>query len=167
MTYIDRIAGKTIIKFTESDPVLLSVDAVVEEQDTHMLLGKAPVISSVVTGFPQLVKKMQNQAPEIPGTVIVRKTKPKRFIAIVYDIDNKPICRREWLETAIRNILIQCWKYKIVTLGMPMLGTSYGRIDGPAMIKILEKVLLKNRQEYPRKILIYKIQDDIDTVEVR
>lgn len=167
MTYVDRIAGKTIIKFTESDPALLTLDAVVEEQDTHMLLGKSPVISSVETGFPQLVKKMQNQAPEIPGTVIVRKTKPKRFIAIVYDIDNKPICRREWLESAIRNIFIQCWKYKIVTLGMPLLGTSYGRLDGPTMIEILENVLFNNRQEYPRKILIYKIQEDTDTVEVR
>lgn len=167
MPYIDRIAGKTIIKFTESDPALLTVDAVVEEQDTHMLLGKSPVISSVVTGFPQLVKKMQNQAPEIPGTVIVRKTKPRRFIAIVYNIDHKPICCEEWLETAIRNIFVQCWKYKIATLGMPLLGISYGRIDEPTTIDILEKVLFNNRQEYPRKILIYKFQDDIDTVEVR
>jgi hypothetical protein len=157
MVYLDRIAGKTIIKFTECDPALLTVDAVVEEQDTHLLLGKAPVISNVVTGFPQLVKKMQHQVPEIPGTVIVKKTKPIRFIAIIYDIDNSNICHQEWLETALKNIFIQCWKYKIAALAMPLLGTSYGRIDGPLMIKILEQSLFIKRREYPRRIFIYRI----------
>lgn len=157
MAHLDRIAGKTIIKFTETDPALLSVDAVVEEQDTHLLLGKSPVITSVVSGFPQLVRKMQRQAPEIPGTVIVRKTMPKRFITIVYDIDNTNICCREWLETALKNIFAQCWKYKISILAMPLLGTSYGRIDEPTMINILEQSLFMDRQEYPRKILIYRI----------
>lgn len=157
MVYLDRIAGKTIIKFTETDPALLSVDAVVEEQDTHLLLGKAPVITSVVSGFPQLVRKMQRQVPEIPGTVIVKKTMPKRFITIVYDIDNTTICRREWLETALKNIFIQCVKYKVANLAMPLLGTSYGRIGGPTMINILEQSLFMNIQEYPRKILIYRI----------
>jgi len=157
MAFLDRIAGKTIIKFTESDPALLMVDAVVEEQDTHLLLGKSPVISNVVTGFPQLLKKLQDQLPEIPGTVIVKKTKPKRFIAIIYDVDNTNICRKEWLETALKNIFIQCSKYKITTLAMPLLGTSYGRIDGPMMIDILEQALFLNPREYPRKILIYRL----------
>ena len=157
MAYVDRIAGKTIIKFTDSDPALLMVDAVVEEQDTHMLLGKSPVISNVVTGFPRLLKKMQDQVPEIPGTVIVKKTKPKRFITIIYDVDNTDICCREWLEMALKNIFIQCWKYKVMTLAMPLLGTSYGRIDGPMMINILEQSLYQNPQAYPRKILIYRI----------
>lgn len=157
MVHLDRIAGKTIIKFTECDPALLSMDAVVEEQDTHLLLGKSPVISTVVTGFPQLVKKMQQQVAETPGSVIVKNTKPKRFIAIVYDIDNATICRREWLESALKNIFIQCCKYKIMTLAMPLLGTCYGRIDEPMMIKILEQYLFINSQEYPRKVLIYRI----------
>ena len=157
MTYLDRIAGKTIIKFTGSDPALLSVDAVVEEQDTHLLLGKSPVISSVTTGFPQLVKKMQHQVPEFPGTVIVKKTRPTRLIAIVYDIDSATICCQEWLETALKNIFIQCWKYKITTLAMPLLGTAYGRIDASMMIKLLEQSLFIHQQEYPRKILIYSI----------
>lgn len=157
MAYLDRIAGTTIIRFTESDPARLTVDAVVEEQDTHLLLGKSPVISNVVTGVPQLLKKMQDQVPEIPGTVIVKKTKPKRFITIIYDVDNSTICCKEWLETALNNIFIQCWKYKVTTLAMPLLGTSYGRIDGSMMLNILEQSLLINRQEYPRKILIYRI----------
>ena len=115
------------------------------------------MISNVVTGFPQLVKKMQHQVPEIPGTVIVKKTRPARFIAIVYDIDNATICRQEWLETALKNIFTQCWKYKITTLAMPLLGTSYGRIDAPMMLNILEQSLFINQQEFPRKILIYSI----------
>ena len=157
MEHLDRIAGTTIIKFTETDPALLCVDAVVEEQDTHLLLGKSPVITSVVSGFPQLVRNMQRQVPELPGSVIVKKTTPKRFIAIVYDIDNTSMCRREWLQSALQNIFTQCRKFKVATLAMPLLGTSYGRIDAPAMLDLLEQALFMNRGQYPRKILIYRI----------
>ena len=155
---IDRIAGSTIIKFTECDPALLRVDALVEEQDTHLLLGKAPVIMDSITSFPQLVRKMEQQVAERPGTVIVhRTTMPKRFIAIVYDIDSKPICREVWLEEALKNILGHCRKLRIETLAMPLIGTSYGRLDEHTMITLLEKLLIEHRQDYPHKILIYNL----------
>ena len=154
---IDRIAGATVIKFTECDPALLRVDAVVEEQDTHMLLGKSPVIMNSVTSFTQLVRKMEQQLAEVPGTVIVRQSSPKRFITIVYDIDSKPICREEWLELALKNIFEQCRKFEITTLAMPLIGTSYGRIDAHSMIALLEQQLLRYRPDYPRKILIYNL----------
>ncbi len=158
MLNVDRIAGATIIRFTDTDPALLQVDAVVEEEDTHLLLGKSPVIRDSISSFSQLVRKMEHQVPEVPGTVIVRQTTPKRFITIVYDIESKPICREEWLLEAFKNILHQCSKYKIVTLAMPLIGTSYGRINEQKMITLLEKQLMETRQQYPRKILIYNLQ---------
>lgn len=155
---IDRIAGATIIKFTDSDPALLQVDAVVEEQDTQLLLGKSPVIMDSITSFTQLVRKMEQQAAEEPGTVIVKRTRPIRFITIVYDIDSKPICREEWLEQALKNILEQCRKFEVRSLAMPLIGTSYGRIDEQTMIILLEKLLIEYREDYPRKIFIYKLE---------
>ena len=48
---LDYIAGSTIIRFTETDPTLLRVDAVVEEQNTCLLLGKSPIIMDTIESF--------------------------------------------------------------------------------------------------------------------
>jgi len=59
LTQLDYIAGNTIIQFTETDPALLQVDAIVEEQDTCLLLGKSPIIMDTIESFPALVKKRE------------------------------------------------------------------------------------------------------------
>ncbi len=103
---LDWIAGNTIIQFTLTDPAMLVVDAVVEEQDTNFLLGKSPVILHSVESFPDMIKKMEQQTRELPGNLIVRaKSKPKRFIAIIYDVDHNPICTTDWIEEAFCDIL--------------------------------------------------------------
>jgi len=97
-TQLDRIAGNTIIQFTDTDPALLMVDAVVEEQDTNLLLGKTPVIMDTIESFPALVKKMEQQIREIPGNVIVKQSIPRRLIAIVYDVDHTSISKKTWIK---------------------------------------------------------------------
>lgn len=59
LTQLDYITGNAIIQFTETDPTLLQVDAIVEEQDTNLILGKLPVIMDTIKSFPALVKKME------------------------------------------------------------------------------------------------------------
>jgi hypothetical protein len=130
------------IEYRNSDQGLPDyIDAFVEEQDTCLVLGKSPVIRTVDDHIPALVKKMEQQKPRTPGEVIVRHTDPKRFIAIIYDIDHKPLCRKEWIETALQNILLQCEISKIHTLAMPLLGMAYGRIDKKIIGDIIQSVL--------------------------
>ena len=156
-TLLDYIAGNTIIRFTNTDPALLKVDAVVEEQDTNLMLGKAPVIMDTIESFPALVRKMEQQMLEVPGNVIVKKSLPRRFIAIVYDIEQTPISRKSWMVKALQNILLQCDTHKIKVLAMPLLGTSYGNLKEEVVIKMLQDLLFNNRQHYLKKILIYKL----------
>ncbi len=157
-TQLDRIAGNTIIQFTDTDPALLMVDAVVEEQDTNLLLGKTPVIMDTIESFPALVKKMEQQIREIPGNVIVKQSIPRRLIAIVYDVDHTSISKKTWIKKALQNILTQCDKDKIKTLAMPLLGTSYGKLKEETIIQLLQDLLVKNRQQYLKKIFIYQNQ---------
>ena len=158
ITYMDRIAGNTIIQFTDIDPALLEVDAVVEEQDTNLLMGNPPVIKMSVESFSSLVKKMEMQSPVMPGTITVKQSIPKRFIAVVYDIEHNPISLQAWIEEALMNILIKCNKHKVTTLAMPLLGTAYGSFKEQEIIDLLQTSLIENRHQYPRKILIYKLQ---------
>ena len=153
---LDHIAGNTIIQFTETDPALLNVDAVVEEQDTSLILGKSPVILETIESFPALVKNMEQQPREIVGNVLVKQSIPKRFIAIVYDVEHTPIGMKIWIEEAIQNILAQCDKHKIKILAMPLLGTSYGKLEEEIVIQLLQDSLLQNRQQTLKKILIYR-----------
>jgi len=154
LTQLDHIAGNTIIQFTETDPALLNVDAVVEEQDTNLILGKSPVILETIENFPTLVKKMEQQTQEIVGNVLVKQSIPIRFIAIVYDVEHTPIGKKIWIEDAIQNILAQCDKYRIKTLAMPLLGTSYGKLKEESIIQLLQDSLIQNRQQTLKKILI-------------
>ena len=153
---LDRITGSTIIRFTETDPALLEVDVVVEEQDTNLVLGKSPVIMDTIESFPALVKKMEQQIHEIPGNVIVKQSIPIRLVAIVYDVEHTPICKESWIEEALQNILMQCDKYKIKTLAMPLLGTSYGKLREETTMQLLQDSLIQNRKQTLKKILIYK-----------
>jgi len=154
LTQLDHIAGNTIIQFTETDPALLNVDTVVEEQDTNLILGKSPVILETIENFPTLVKKMEQQTQEIVGNVLVKQSIPIRFIAIVYDVEHTPIGKKIWIEDAIQNILAQCDKYRIKTLAMPLLGTSYGKLKEESIIQLLQDSLIQNRQQTLKKILI-------------
>lgn len=156
LTQLDHIAGNTIIQFTETDPALLNVDAVVEEQDTNLILGKSPVIMETIESFPAQVKKMEQQTREIVGNVLVKQSIPIRFIAIVYDIEQTPIGKKIWIEEALQNILAQCDKYKIKTLAMPLLGTSHGKLEEESIIRLLQDSLIQNRQQTLKKILIYQ-----------
>lgn len=156
LTQLDHIAGNTIIQFTETDPALLNVDTVVEEQDTNLILGKSPVILETIENFPTLVKKMEQQTQEIVGNVLVKQSIPIRFIAIVYDVEHTPIGKKIWIEDAIQNILAQCDKYRIKTLAMPLLGTSYGKLKEESIIQLLQDSLIQNRQQTLKKILIYR-----------
>ncbi len=155
-TQLDYIAGSTIIRFTETDPALLQVDVVVEEQDTNLILGKSPVIMDTIESFPALVKKMEHQIHEIPGNVIVKQSIPKRLVAIVYDVEHTPICEESWIAEALQNILMQCDKYKVKTLAMPLLGTSYGKLKEETTMQLLQDSLIQNRKQTLKKILIYK-----------
>jgi hypothetical protein len=158
--HLDRIAGNTIIQFTDVNPAKLKVDAVVEEQDTDLSLGKAAVIMETVESFTTMVEQMEQQIQKIPGSVIVKKSKPKRLIAIVYDINHTPICEEAWVKEVIQKIFSECYKLKIKVIAMPLLGTTHGQLMDETIIQLLQDILLKNRHHNPKKIFIYEKKKD-------
>ena len=154
---LDHVVGNTIIRFVEDDPATLEVDAVVEEQDTHHLLGQSPVVKVVIESFPALITKMEEQIPEEPGNIIVKLAQPMLLIAIVYDVEKNPIVQEDWIEKAVLNILAYCEKNRIKTLAMPLLGAAYSGIHQQKTFEILQNSLMKNRNRYPGKILVYEL----------
>jgi hypothetical protein len=144
--------GSIEITVTPTENPPFSVDAVVEEQDTSLVLGTRPVIRGTRESYGLLVKKMIRQQPLAMSEIIVKKGYPLRFTAIVYDIEKKPVCREEWVKTALKNILNQCEKHKVKNLSMPLLGTSHGKIGKEQSLNLLKSILLTCNPVYPEKI---------------
>lgn len=142
-----------MIRFLPSDKPLPETDAVVEEQDTYLLLGITAEINDTTESFTSLVSRMEKQKPLVPGSILIRNEKPERLIAIIYDIDQKPICRNEWIATALQKILDECEQAKIHSLLMPVLGETHGDITRDQFRDLLDTALTSDRNpDYPGKI---------------
>ena len=142
-----------IIKFMAATE-LPDTDAVVAEQDTNLLLGLSPVIHAPTETYRTLVREMQDQKPLTPGEVLIRDETPLRLTAIVYAIEQKPVCREQWITVALNNVLGLCVKHKIKSLAMPPLGCTHGGIEAETFMEILESVLSGHQAAFPQKIWI-------------
>ena len=130
------------------------VDAIVEEQDTNLLLDTKQVIRDTRESYRLLVNKMARQKPLGPGQVIFKNTQPARLIAILYDLEHSPVCSDKYITTAFNNILDILNKYKLISVAMPLLGSTYGKIPEQVFIKLLQESLTIRDQVYPGKIVL-------------
>ena len=84
------------------------IKAIVEEQDTSLVLGETDEIrdqSEKPTWY--LANIMEAQSVLSPGHVIIRDTRPLRLQAIVHDLDQDPICKEAWISQALQQITAQ------------------------------------------------------------
>lgn len=120
------------------------IQAIVEEQDTSLVLGETDEIRD--TGEKPawyLANLMETKTLLSPGHVIIRGTKPFRLQAIVHDLDQEPICREPWIILALEQIIDNTEKRKISSLQMPLLGTRYGGIEIRQFLDLLLKKIAK------------------------
>lgn len=133
-------------------------DAIVEEQDTNLLTGLKPEIKDTVESYPSLVGKMQRQEPLLPGQVLIKHETPIRLVAIIYDIEQKTVCREEWIVTALQNILAECNALEIQTLVLPVLGEAHGNITPDRFRQIMEMLVPETGPAYPVRICLLSRQ---------
>lgn len=105
------------------------VDAIVEEQDTALVLG-APGFVDSSDSKPAwfLANKLESQTLYEPGSVLQRGQHPQRLLAIVHDLDRDPSCKSEWLAKALDNIFQITLKNKFHSLRLPLLGCQHGKL---------------------------------------
>jgi len=121
------------------------VDAIVEEQDTSLVLGESNEIkdpgNKPVWYF---ANKLQSYAALTPGEIIVRKSRPLRIQAIVHDLDQEPTCREHWIQQTIEKIFTVTDTHNIHAMQMPMLGTRYSDVEITWFLQlVLETIALQ------------------------
>jgi len=135
----------------------VQVDAIVEEQDTHLLLGPVYPMESPRESYTDLIKQAVRQQPRPAGTVwVVTHIRPARMLAVVHDLDAKPACRDKWVECAYIQTCaaIQAYGFRIVAL--PLLGTVHGRIDPARSMTLLERAVNRTSFMNLEKLLIIR-----------
>lgn len=121
-----------------------SYQAIVEEQDTHLLLQQQDFLSDPGKPAWYLANILEGEKSQFLGEVLVRGKMPSRLLAIIHDIEQSPTYNLNSIILAYRNILILVAEKGISSLALPLLGTVHGKLAITDSIKLLRNALQKN-----------------------
>lgn len=130
------------------------VKAIVEEQDTSLVLEPADEIHEYSDTRPvwYLSNTQELQKVYHPGEVIVKSYNPIRLLAIVHNLDCEPTWDIEWIKVAIENIFNLCSAKELASLGLPILGAQFGKLESEEFLKLLVNQLQIQPFAYPQRI---------------
>lgn len=132
--------GLYIVAAPEESPPF-TVEAMAYEEDTYLVMSADPK-HAVEPAHPlRLMAELADLAPEKTGSVVVQGRHPVRLLAIVHDVELSPTWREEWIESALREIFSLVEKHRFASLGLPLLGTRYGKLDKARFTELLARIL--------------------------
>jgi hypothetical protein len=130
------------------------IDALAVEEDTHLLLSSDGVVTEPDEEFEALVEAASKETTNTPGSVLVRKTKPLQFLAIVHDIDCAPTWREEWIASAINGTVEEAEWRRLSSLGIPLIGTRHGNVEMRRVALWLGRCLSRTAFRYLKRVWI-------------
>lgn len=148
-----RLGPVHVVVAPEQSPPF-SVEALAVEEDTHLLLSSDGVIEEPNETFENLVAAASTAPVNTPGSVLVRKTKPLQFLAIVHDIDCQPTWREEWIASAINGAIEEAEWRRLESLGLPLLGTRHGNVEMRRVALWLGRCLSRTSFRYLKRVWV-------------
>ena len=112
------------------------IDAIVEEQDTNLLLTADTEINYPEDDYDSLIKQMSAVSTRKPGQIIIKQETPLRLQAIVHNIYNEPSWKSEWITNVLKQLRDIIEEHEIKILAMPLLGTYHGKMDELESVKL-------------------------------
>jgi len=144
--------GSVRIFAAPEDQPPFPVEAVVLEEDTYLVLSAGwDRIESDDHPVVILTEALEAQ-PEEPGSVVVCEDSPLRFQAVVYDLNQEPSWREEWVERALEGIFREAEQRRLRTIALPFLGTKHGSLEKERFLLLLRGFLERNRSPYPLRV---------------
>ena len=162
------------VKINDIDIVVASkavpsfdIDAIVEEQDTALILSKPENITEP-DNKPAwfLANKLESQPLLKPGSVIKRDGKAIRLLAIVHDLDLEPSWSSEWIEQAMDNIIKVSDIERISSLQLPVLGAQHGRFNIEKFLQLFVTAINKAQCKLKKICLVVPQQDCSKTLAI-
>lgn len=150
----ERLLAGRAVYLRPSTHLPYQPDVIVTEQDGWLVLGEQAVLRDDDRPAWVQANQMEETPKYTPGTIIPGSGIPPRLQAIVYDLEQQPICRPEWVEAALFAILQYCHVHDLARLQIPLLGYRHGRIGLEQFVTILESVLLPYSENNPVTVMI-------------
>lgn len=138
------MAARPILKIipAPADATLVYlVEALVVEDDTHLVLGADPLPRETHEDPESLLENARASIQPAPGTLVVRGRDPIRLHAIVHDLDEEPSWREEWVANALREVLREVAARELRSLSLPLLGGVHGLLAAERFVELLSAAL--------------------------
>jgi len=137
-----------------------NIDAVVEEQDTALILSETGNITEP-DNKPAwfLANKLESQTLLKPGSVIKRDGKTIRLLAIVHDLDMEPSWSSEWVAQGLDNIIKLSHSQGISSIQLPVLGAQHGRFNIQEFLQLFVIAIKKDQGKLKKIWLVVSQQD--------
>lgn len=135
------------------------VAATVVEEDTWLVLSAEPEIRPPADHPVRIMTELLEAKPLAPGSVVVASKAPLQLLAIVYDLEKEPICRPEWVASALNEVFRITEERKIPTLALPLLGIRHGRLPLNVFAEIFANSIRETPLNYLRKVWLYMVPE--------
>jgi len=146
-------SGHVTIQGAPKDYPPFPVQAIVEEQDTHLLLGEQITLTDPGKPAWYLANTLEREDDIYQlGSVLLKPQQKVRLLAIVHDIEQDPTCKPEFIELAWQNIFQIIETEKLTSIALPLLGTVHGKIKLPHAFELLRTALQNNLPECLERI---------------
>ena len=145
--------GLHIVAAPDNSPPF-TVQAMAYEEDTFLVMSADPRHAAEPAHPLRLMAELADLTPEKTGSVVVQGRHPVRLLAVVHDVDMNPTWREEWIEGALREIFALAEKHRFVSLGLPLLGTRYGKLDKPRFAGILGRIMRETAWPHLKRLWI-------------
>jgi hypothetical protein len=144
--------GSIDIVAAPKDSPPFSIDAVVVEEDTFLVLSADPEVRNPHKHFVQIMTNVINTRPEKPGNVLVKGKHPLLLLAIVHDLNQEPSWREKWIESALNEIFRVIESQGLKSIALPLLGTLHGSLEKQRFIVLLWHALNRISAHHLKRI---------------
>jgi len=129
-----------------------SIDAVVEEEDTFLVLSAEARVRKPEGSLLKIMTNVIETRPETPGTVLLRGKNPIRLLAIVHDLNQDPSWKEAWIKSALKRVFQVSERRKLQSIALPLLGTHHGTLEKKRFVVIFRHALKKISPSYLQRI---------------
>jgi hypothetical protein len=129
-----------------------AVAATVVEEDTWLVLSAEPDIKPSADHPVRIMTELLEAEPLAPGSVVAGSKAPLQLLAVIYDLGQEPICRPEWVASALGEVFRITEEQNISTLALPLLGIRHGRLPVNVFLDIFANSIRETPLSHLRKV---------------
>jgi hypothetical protein len=133
-----RLGPVDLVMAPVEDPPF-AVEVEVVEEDTWRLLSSPPVLRPASEHPIRLMTRVVEDRPGRHGDLLCQGG---RWRAVVYDLDQEPVCRESWVRESLCRLWSRAMARGCHNLAMPLLGATHRGISWTRSLELIAETVL-------------------------